>query len=125
MIYGIGVDLVAVARISAMHARYGDRLAEHILAPMEMDEYTAAREKDRFLAKRFAAKEAIAKALGTGLRPPVTLDSIAITHQPEGRPGFAFAAELETWLKARNILRVHLSISDEKDHAVAYVIAES
>lgn len=124
MIRGIGVDLVTVTRMAAMIERHGDRPAERILAPAELAEYAAVHDKARFLAKRFAAKEAVAKAFGTGLRAPVLMDRIAVTHDELGRPGFAFADELQNWVDARGITRLHLSISDERDHAVAYVIAE-
>ena len=125
MILGIGVDLVTVARMAGMIERHGDRLARRILAPGELDEYAAAQDKSRFLAKRFAAKEAVAKALGTGLRAPVTMDAIAVTHDDLGRPGLAFGADLQSWLAERRIGRPHLSISDERDHAAAFVVAEA
>ena len=124
MIHGIGVDLVEVARVRALHARYGERLARRILAPEEMPEYADAREPDRFLAKRFAAKEAFAKAVGTGLRAPVGLSAIRIGHDPLGRPDFHCADALDAWLRARGIGRVHLSISDEREHIVAFAVAE-
>ena len=124
MIQGIGVDLVEVARLRALHARYGARLASRILAPEEMPEYADAREPDRFLAKRFAAKEAFAKAVGTGLRAPVSLSAIRIGHDPLGRPDFQYAGSLDDWLRARGIGRVHLSISDEREHVVAFAVAE-
>jgi holo-[acyl-carrier protein] synthase len=124
MIHGIGIDLVTVIRMNDMIERHGERLAHRILAALELDEYTAAHDKARFLAKRFAAKEAVAKALGTGLRTPVTMASITVTHDDQGRPGFAFADELQNWLNERQIGHVHLSISDERDHAVAFVVAE-
>jgi holo-[acyl-carrier protein] synthase len=125
MIYGIGTDLVAVARMTELHARFGTRLAERILAGAELADYAGARDKDRLLAKRFAAKEALAKALGTGLRAPVSLTNIIVEHDDHGRPGFSFAPDLQAWLSARRIATTHLSISDEQGHAVAFVIAES
>jgi holo-[acyl-carrier protein] synthase len=125
MIRGIGVDLVAVARMAALHGRFGDRLARRILAPEEMDDYGGARDKERFLAKRFAAKEAFAKAVGTGLRPPVRLASIRVGHDRLGRPDFDCAPDLRAWLDERHIGRVHLSLSDERDHVVAFAVAET
>ncbi|MDR3393618.1 MAG: holo-ACP synthase [Parasulfuritortus sp.] len=124
MIRGIGVDLVTVTRMAGMIERHDERLAKRILAPAELEEYAAAQDKARFLAKRFAAKEAVAKALGTGLRAPVHMERITITHDDLGRPGFAFSGELQDWLTERRIGNIHLSISDERDHAVAFVIAE-
>ncbi len=124
MIYGIGTDIVAVARLADMRARYGSRLAQRLLAPDEWGDYAGTRDKDGFLAKRFAAKEALAKALGTGLRFPVSLGNMVLTHDRLGRPSFAFAPELANWLKARRVGAVHLSISDERHYAVAYVLVE-
>lgn len=125
MIHGVGVDLVRVQRLNDMHARHGERLAQRILAPEEMAEYAAATAKDRFLAKRFAAKEAFAKAVGTGLRAPVSLSAIRVGHDALGRPEFLHAAELADWLAERGIVRVHLSISDEHEHVVAFAVAET
>jgi holo-[acyl-carrier protein] synthase len=125
MIRGIGIDLVTVERMSGMIERHGDRLAQRILAPTELDEYASVQDKARFLAKRFAAKEAVAKALGTGLRAPVSMERIAVTHDDQGRPGVAFADELAAWLAERRIGALHLSISDERDHAVAFAVAEA
>lgn len=125
MIHGIGVDLVLVHRLSDMHARYGERLARRILAPEEMAEYAAAPDQNRFLAKRFAAKEAFAKAVGTGLRAPVSLAGIRVGHDPLGRPDFGYGQELSDWLAERRIGRVHLSISDEREHVVAFAVAET
>ncbi|MDD5364210.1 MAG: holo-ACP synthase [Gallionellaceae bacterium] len=125
MIHGIGVDLVLVERVRAMHARHGERLARRILAPEEMAEYAGVGDRDRFLAKRFAAKEAFAKAVGTGLRAPVSLSGIRIGHDDLGRPDFRCAPELDAWLAERRIGRVHLSISDEREHVVAFAVAET
>lgn len=125
MIHGIGTDLVAIARLDAMHTRHGERLARRILAESEWPDYAAAAVPARLLAKRFAAKEALAKALGTGLRAPVTLGNIAIGHDALGRPAFTVAAPLAEWLDARGIVRLHLSLSDERDHALAFAIAET
>lgn len=124
MIRGIGVDVVTVERMTGMIERHGDRLAHRILAPSELNEYAAVQDKARFLAKRFAAKEAVAKALGTGLRAPVLMERIAVTHDDQGRPGIAFADELAGWVAERAIRIFHLSISDERDHAVAFAVAE-
>ena len=124
MIYGIGVDLVKVARLEEGLARYGEHYADRLLAPEEHQEFFAAAHPARFLAKRFAAKEAFSKAAGTGLRHPLHLRSIAITHNLLGQPALSFGHELEAWLLERGITRHHLSISDEQDHVIAYVILE-
>ena len=125
MIHGIGVDLVRVARVDDLHRRFGERLARRILAPEEMADYAAAADRGRFLAKRFAAKEAFAKAVGTGLRAPVSLSGIRIGHDGLGRPDYRCSAELDDWLAARRIGRVHLSLSDEHEHVVAFAVAEA
>lgn len=123
MIYGIGTDIVAVARLRGMWERHGDRVLEKLLAPREMQEFAKAADKGRFLAKRFAAKEAFSKALGTGVRPPATLPAIIVTHDDLGKPVLDFAPKLSALLQEKN-LKAHLSISDEVDYAVAYVILE-
>ena len=125
MIYGIGTDLVAIARIADLHVRFGERFARRLLAEEEWLEYARATMPVRFLAKRFAAKEALAKALGTGLRAPVTLGNIAVRHDALGRPAYAATAPLADWLRARGIGRLHLSLSDERDHALAFAIVET
>ena len=123
-IYGIGTDIVEVERIAAVYARHGLRFAKHVLHAEEMPELARAPFPARFLAKRFAAKEAFAKAMGTGLRSPVTLPNIRITHDDLGKPGLAVAPVLQTALTQRAIAASHLSISDEKELVVAFVVLE-
>lgn len=123
MIHGIGTDIVAVARLRSMWEKHGERVLEKLLAPKEIEEFAGAADKGRFLAKRFAAKEAFAKALGTGIRPPATLSAIGVGHDPLGKPVVECYGELEKMVKHKN-LKSHLSISDEADYAVAYVILE-
>lgn len=125
MTYGIGTDIAGIRRMSEVHARYGGKLARRMLAPEEWDEYAGARDKDVFLAKRFAAKEAFSKAVGTGMRAPVILTAISVVHDHLGRPGFSFAPELAAWMHKLGMGRVHLSISDERDYAVAFVLVEA
>jgi len=123
MIFGIGTDIVAIARMQGMWERHGEKALEKLLAPEEMDEFAASTAKGRFLAKRFAAKEAFAKALGTGVRPPAVLPAIAITHDDLGKPVFKFSGQLAETMKNQGLCD-HLSISDEADYAIAYVILE-
>ena len=123
MIFGIGTDIVAIARLQAMWERHGEKALEKLLAPEELGEFAASTAKGRFLAKRFAAKEAFAKALGTGVRPPAVLPAIAITHDDLGKPVFKFSGQLAESMKNQG-LHAHLSISDEADYAIAYVILE-
>lgn len=124
MIHGIGTDITQVARFERLLERYGPRAARRILGGGELDDFARAPNAARFLAKRFAAKEAFGKALGTGIRAPATLTAIRVTHDALGRPLFAFGAALDALVRARG-LRAHLSISDESDTAVAFVIIEA
>ena len=124
MIFGIGTDIVAVARMEAASNRHGPAFAARILSEEELKEYATQAHPGRFLSKRFAAKEALAKATGHGLRHPVNLRSITITHDELGKPVFQFDAELYEHLNRLGVMRHHLSISDERDTAVAFVILE-
>lgn len=123
MIFGIGTDIVAVARLQGMWERHGEKALDKLLAASELDDFKRATHKGRFLAKRFAAKEALAKALGTGVRPPALLTAMAVSHDELGKPFFAFSGQLAETIK-NDGLTTHLSISDEADYAVAYVILE-
>ncbi len=124
MILGIGTDIVATARIAAACERHGAAFAARILTARELAEYAEQTHPARFLAKRFAAKEAFAKATGQGLRHPVSLHNLSVGHDAQGKPVFEFAAELGIYLRDKGISRHHLSISDEHEHAVAFVILE-
>jgi holo-[acyl-carrier protein] synthase len=124
MIFGIGTDIVAVARIEAASARHGAAFAERILSAHELAEYVGHANPARFLSKRFAAKEAFAKATGHGLRHPVSLHRISVANDELGKPTFVFDAELAAYLQQLGVTRHHLSISDEKDVAVAFVVLE-
>ena len=124
MILGIGTDLVDIARMRAALDRHGERFARRILSPAEWPDWQASGDPARLLANRFAAKEAFAKASGQGLRAPVTLGALAVTHDALGRPSWAFADELAQWLTARGVQRCHLSISDERAQCLAFVVLE-
>lgn len=123
MIFGIGTDIVAVSRLRDMWQRHGEHALARLLAADEYSDFAAAADKGRFLAKRFAAKEAFSKALGTGIRPPATLPAIAIGHDDLGKPILTFSPALAALLEEKHLI-AHLSISDEADYAVAYVILE-
>ena len=125
MIYGIGTDIVEFARIEKMFARYGQRLAERLLSEPELAEFQAHANQARFLAKRFAAKEAFAKAAGSGLREPVSLRRIGVTHDGLGKPVLQFDEVLRNYLAQIGISGHHVSISDERDFVVAFVVLES
>jgi holo-[acyl-carrier protein] synthase len=124
VIHGIGTDIIAVARMEEFRLRHGERGLEKVLAPEERTECRDSKQPARFLAKRFAAKEAFGKALGTGVRAPATLPAIAVVHDSLGKPFFAFGPELATYMTERH-LTAHLSISDEREYAVAFVVLES
>lgn len=123
MIFGIGTDIVAIARLQGLWERHGDKALQKLLAPAEMADFGKAHDKGRFLAKRFAAKEAFAKALGTGITPPAVLSAIAVTHDEFGKPLLVFSGQLAAKVKKEG-LSAHLSISDEAELAIAYVILE-
>lgn len=123
MIYGVGTDIVAIARLGEMYARHGERTLTKLLAPSERADFATAADPARFLAKRFAAKEAFGKALGIGVRAPATLTAIAVSHDALGKPILAYAPELAAYMAERG-LQAHLSLSDERDAAVAFVVLE-
>lgn len=125
MIFGIGTDIVEVSRIQASITQFGDDFAKRILAGSELESYLQSHIKARFLAKRFAAKEAFSKALGTGLRAPATFQNIAVSHDELGKPILVLAPELQVLLDSKHITQMHISISDEKNLAAAFVVLET
>lgn len=124
MIYGIGTDIVEYARIEKLWARYGERFSARLLSDEELFEFASANHPARFLAKRFAAKEAFAKAVGSGLRDPITLTRISIRHDLLGKPLLAFDLVLQQHLTQQGINAQHLSISDERSTVIAFVVLE-
>lgn len=123
MIVGVGTDIVSVARMRGLLERHGDRVVQRILAPEEMPAVMAPATAATLLARRFAAKEAFGKALGTGVRWPATLRQIAVAHDSLGRPVLRYGRELAGLMAQRGYV-AHLSISDENEFAVAVVIIE-
>ncbi len=124
MIFGIGTDIVEVSRIEDSLARFGDAFAQRILTEQEWLSFQQSRTQARFLAKRFAAKEAFAKALGTGLREPATFQNIGVAHDDLGKPVLDLTPALQAFLDKKGIVQQHLSISDEKALAAAFVVLE-
>ena len=122
MIDGIGTDIVRIARMQAALGRRGDALAHRLLAPVELPAFSDHPDPARFLAKRFAVKEAVLKALGTGLRNGIRWHDISVEHDHFGKPLLALSGEAGRRLGVR---RCHLSVSDEQDYALAFVIIES
>jgi holo-[acyl-carrier protein] synthase len=132
VIYGIGTDIVQLDRIARLHTQHGERFARRILGAQELAEYRRRAERakahghmaaTRYLAKRFAAKEAFSKALGTGLRAPMTLLSLEIVNDARGRPYAITHRDLQIFMQQEG-LRAHVSISDEVQHIVAFVVLE-
>ncbi|MDR3213104.1 MAG: holo-ACP synthase [Azoarcus sp.] len=123
MIHGVGADIVKVDRLRAALARHGETFAQHILAETERGEWQTARDPARFLAKRFAAKEAFGKALGTGVAAPATLHAVAVEHDALGKPGFVYDERLAAHMAAQG-LSAHLSLSDEHDYVIAFAVIE-
>jgi holo-[acyl-carrier protein] synthase len=126
MIYGIGTDIVQISRVEAALARSGERFAEKILGPQELEKYHARRAKNavrglRFLATRFSAKEAFSKALGLGMRMPMTWRLAQMLNDPSGKPVIVCSGVLEEFMR-QNKLSAQVTISDEADYGVAFVI---
>ncbi len=122
MIYGIGVDIVKIERIRSNIQRFGERFAQRLLTGAELADYRAARQPERFLAKRFAAKEAVVKALGTGFREGLAFNLIGVEHDHLGKPGIVYHGPALDHTRASGITGSLLSLSDEQDYAVAFVI---
>ena len=125
MIAGIGVDLVDKTRIDRLLDQYGEQFIRRVLNAEEQAEFANSSRKGWFVANRFAAKEAISKALGTGLRYPVTLLSIGVRSNVHGRPEFCFSDRLQAYLQSRRIHNTHLSLTHESDLVCAMVVLES
>lgn len=128
MIYGIGTDICKIPRIEAALARHGERFAMKILGPQELEKFRARSAKHaargvRFLATRFAAKEAFSKAIGLGLRMPMTWPAAQMLNHPSGKPMIVCSGVLAEFMEQRR-LSAQVTISDEEEHAVAFVIVE-
>lgn len=124
MIVGIGTDLVEIARVESALARFGDRFARKVLVPRELERFAAHRKPAAYLAKRFAAKEALSKALGTGIRHPVSWQNISVVNHLSGRPYFDLSDALAEFIRRRGIRTVHVSLTDERGMAAAFVVLE-
>ena len=124
MIHGVGVDLVEIACMEEGLIRFGSRLAQKLLTDDELHEFGASVRPAQFLAVRFAAKEAFAKALGTGFRKGVYPREISVGHDALGRPELVYAQNLKAILDQRGISSSHLSLSDEQDLTLAFVVLE-
>ncbi len=124
MIYGIGTDIVEIDRIRQALVRT-PRLPLRILTPEELDAFNNSARPEVFLAKRFAAKEAAVKALGTGIGRGISWQHFSVQHDALGRPLLQLAGAAETLACEQGISRWHLSYSDEQALVVAFVVAET
>lgn len=121
MIFGIGTDIVQVSRIQKNLDRYGEHFARRILAETELEEFRRTVHPARFLARRFAAKEALAKAYGTGFTGGLTFRDIAVTHDAAGKPLLQLAGRAAELQREMGLGEDFISISDEREYAVAFV----
>lgn len=129
MIFGIGSDIAHVPRFERLYAKQGDRFARHILTPHELAQFQVRHARSaprglRFLATRFAAKEAFSKACGLGLRMPMHWHTVQVLNLPSGKPTMQGLGAMAAWLAEKNLI-THLTMSDEQEYAVAYVVLET
>ena len=124
MILGTGTDLVDIRRIERALARFGQRFAQRVLVDDEYQRFCAHAKPAHYLAKRFAAKEAFSKAMGTGIHFPVNWHNVSVANERSGRPYLKFSEPLAALLEQRGIRRAHLSLSDEVEMACAFVVLE-
>ena len=128
MIHGIGTDICDIRRLRATLARRGDRFAEKVLGPAELQVFHARRARAdvrgiAYLATRFSAKEAFSKAIGLGMRMPMTWRACEILNLPSGAPVVQLHGALADWFDARG-LRAHVTLTDETDYAASFVVVE-
>jgi holo-[acyl-carrier protein] synthase len=128
MIFGIGTDILEIARLEAVLERRGDAFVDRILGPRERLIYERRRAKVQrrglsFLATRFAAKEALSKALGLGMRAPMSWLAAEILKAPSGKPEVVPGEKLSIWMQERNLI-AHVSVTDEVQYAAAFAVVE-
>jgi len=121
-IYGIGTDIVNIGRIDRIYREYDHRLVGRILGAEETSIFCSQKQKETYLAKRFAAKEAAAKALGTGVALGVRFKEISILNDAGGKPYIKFSGKTKEFADNVGIVESFVTISDDKDYAVAQVI---
>ena len=124
MIYGVGSDLVEIPRVERALARFGERFARRILCEPELQRFHGHAKPAAYLAKRFAAKEAFTKALGTGIHAPANWHGVWVINLKSGKPQLEFSGALAALLCDRGIRRSHLTLTDERGMAAATVILE-
>jgi holo-[acyl-carrier protein] synthase len=127
-IYGIGTDICDIRRIAATLGRRGDRFAERVLGPRELQVWRARRARVEarglsYLATRFSVKEAFSKAIGLGIHHPMQWRSCETLNDPSGQPRIHLHGELAEWFAQRR-LQAHVTLTDETDYAVSFVVVE-
>lgn len=122
MIFGVGTDILKVERVAAVYERFGERFVRHLLMPEELLDFERTRNSIRFLSMRFAAKEAIVKALGTGFANGMWIRDAGVVHDPRGKPEMVFSARGREVCRALGVSGGHLSLSDEAGLVVAVAI---
>ena len=128
MIIGIGTDVCDIRRITTTLERRGDRFPERVLGPAELQVFHARRARVeargiRYLATRFSAKEAFSKAIGLGIRSPMTWRACEILNEPSGKPVLRLSGELAAWFEAQGWVG-HVTLTDETDYAASFVVVE-
>ena len=124
MIYGIGSDITSISRFEISFQRFGNRLPSRLLGPNELLDFEKCVNPSAFLARRFAAKEAALKALGTGLRHGLSWRDICVQRLPKQRPRLQFSGRAAELLQEYEIIAHHLTISDDAGCAIAFVVLE-
>lgn len=129
MIYGIGTDICDIRRIEATLARRGERFAQKVLGPHEIEVFRARSAAVpargvRYLATRFSAKEAFSKAIGLGMRMPMTWRACEVVKARSGKPELVLHGALADWFSQRG-LRAHVTVTDESEFAAAFVVVET
>lgn len=124
MLVGIGTDLVEIARIKRVWQRQGMRFAQRILTAEELEVFSHHAQPEHFLAKRWAVKEAVSKALGTGMAQGVSFESISLSHSELGQPQICLSGAAQQRAEQLQINDWQVSISDERHYALAFVAAQ-
>lgn len=122
MILGVGSDLVSLERIEKLIYRFGEKFVKRILSPDEVKHYAQSNNPASYLAKRFAAKEAVAKAFGTGIGKHLAFNEISVLNLPSGQPTVSFLGNSSEFVKQTGMKAIHISLSDEKAYALAFVV---
>jgi holo-[acyl-carrier protein] synthase len=124
MIVGVGTDVVSIPRVAEALERWGEKFVTRILTPEEQVRYAHTRQKASHLAKRFAAKEAFSKAIGTGIRTPFRWHSVSVGRDARGKPGLVPSADMARHLADIGVTASHLSLTDDAGVAMAFVVLE-